>query len=77
MSHFLLIYDRSAGQLLREQVFTASEEAMAARFAAEREFLGQDEIEIVAVSAESEADLRRTHGRYFLDLTGLVDRSLT
>jgi hypothetical protein len=47
---------------------------MRARFAAEDEFAGRPEIEIVALVAESEDDLLVTHGRYFLSLTELADR---
>ena len=74
MSHFLLVYDRDAGRLVRKQRYESSADAMRARFAAESEFAGRPEIEIVALGAESEEDLRVTHGRYFLSLTELVDR---
>ncbi len=47
---------------------------MKARFRAEAEFRGRPEIEIVALSAESEDDLKRTHGRYFFTLAELADR---
>ena len=47
---------------------------MRARFAAESEFSGKPEIEIVALVAESEAAARFTHGRYFLGLAELADR---
>jgi hypothetical protein len=74
MSHFLLVYDRSAGRLVRQQEFDTSGEAMRARFAAESEFRGRPEVEIVALSAASEAELKRTHGRYFFSLTELAGR---
>jgi hypothetical protein len=74
MAHFLLIYDRDAGRLVRQQRYDGGPEAMRARFAAETEFAGHPEIEIVALVAESEAALRATHGRYFLSLTELADR---
>ena len=74
MAHFLLIYDRDAGQLVRQEEFEASSDALRARFAAETEFGRRPEIEIVALSAESEASLRMTHGRYFFGLTELADR---
>jgi hypothetical protein len=74
VSHFLLIYDRDAGQLLRKQRYEIGADAMRARFAAEGEFAGRPEIEIVALVAESEDDLLVTHGRYFLGLTELADR---
>lgn len=74
MTHFLLVYDRDAGTLVRKQVFAARADAMQARFRAESEFGGRREIEIVALDAESEEELQRTHGRYFLGLTELADR---
>jgi hypothetical protein len=74
VTHFLLVYDRGAGELLRKQVFDERADAMQARFRAESEFDGRREIEIVALDAESEDELRRTHGRYFLALTELADR---
>jgi len=74
MSHFLLVYDRDAGLLLRKQRYEIGADAMRARFAAEGEFAGRPEVEIVALGADSEDDLLVTHGRYFLSLTELADR---
>jgi hypothetical protein len=74
VAHFLIVYDRDAGQLMRQMRFETSAEAMQARFAAETEFRGQSEIEVVALVAESEDALRRTHARYFLDLAALGER---
>lgn len=74
MAHFLLIYNRNAGQLVRQEVYETSADAMHARFAAETEFAGKPEIEIVALVAESEEAARVTHGRYFLGLTELANR---
>jgi hypothetical protein len=74
MAHFLLIYDRAAGQLVRQQRYADAAAAIAGRFAAEKEFAQQPQIEIVAVTAESEDELRTTHGRYFFDLNELAAR---
>jgi hypothetical protein len=74
VAHLLLIYDRDAGQLVRQASYETSVAAMHARFAAETEFAGKPEIEIVALVAESEEAARVTHGRYFLGLTELADR---
>jgi hypothetical protein len=74
VAHFLLVYDRNAGRLIRTERFDADSEALQARFDAEREFRGRPEVEIVALTAESEEDLLRTHGRYFLGLSQLVER---
>jgi len=74
MSHFLLVYDRDAGLLVREQRYESGADAMRARFAAESEFAERPEIEVVALVAESEEDLLVTHGRYFLGLAELAER---
>jgi hypothetical protein len=74
VAYFLLVYDRDAGRLIRLERFRADAEALDARFRAESEFRGRSEVEIVAMTAESEDELKRTHGRYFFDLTQLVDR---
>jgi hypothetical protein len=74
MAHFLLVYDRNAGRLIRQQQFADAGAAFAARFVAEGEFAGRREVEIVALTADSEEDLRTTHGRYFLDLDELAAR---
>lgn len=74
MAHFLIVYDRAAGELVRQMRFETSADAMQARFAAETEFRGRPEIEVVALVAESEEGLRRTHARYFMDLSALGER---
>jgi len=74
MAHFLLIYDRTAGQLLLKEEFATNAEALAARFAAEDEYGVQPNIEILAVSAASESELKNSHGRYFLSSQELGER---
>jgi hypothetical protein len=74
MAHFLLIYDRDAGRLVRNEEHVNAAAAFAGRVLAETEFANQPDIEIVAVTAESEDELRATHGRYFLDLSELAAR---
>jgi hypothetical protein len=74
MAHFLLIYDRAAGKLLRQERFATEAEALHARFAAEAEVGVQPDIEVLAISAESEEELRRSHGRYFLTSEELGER---
>jgi hypothetical protein len=74
VAHFLLIYDRSAGQLLLKEEFATNAAALATRFAAEAEYGVQTNIEILAVSAASEADLKKSHGRYFLSSQELGER---
>ena len=72
VAHFLLIYDRKAGKLLRMQEFASSAEALDVRFAAERENDLDPNVEVVVISAASEAALRQSHGRYFLTNEQLV-----
>jgi hypothetical protein len=74
VSHFLLVYDRSKGELLAQERFDTAAGAMAARRKAESAHRGSDGIEVVALSAESEEALRETHARYFLGLKELVAR---
>ncbi|TDQ53767.1 hypothetical protein [Actinorugispora endophytica] len=73
MTNFLLVYDRSRGELLRETEFDNTREAMRARFAAEDAYQGQN-IEVVVLSAQSRDDLLQTHGRYFLSMNQLIER---
>jgi hypothetical protein len=71
---FLLVYDRAAGRLLREQVFASREDALHARFAAEKQYRGQEgQVEVVALEAASREALLRTHGRYFMSLDELAE----
>lgn len=56
------------------QRYDTGSAAMEARFSTEAEFKGDANVEIVALAAASEADLRRTHGRYFLGLSELAAR---
>lgn len=72
MNHYLVVYDRSKGQVLRHKLFPDRNDALAARFAAEREHTGEENIEVVVLGARSWADVKRTHGRYFKDLGQLA-----
>lgn len=72
MSHFLLVYDQRAGHLLRMDSYKTSAEAMRARFRAEDGYRERAGIEVVALSAASEDDLKKTHARYFTNLQDLA-----
>lgn len=63
--HFLLIYDLSAQQLVRQEEFADADEAVAAYAAAEREFGERSQLEIVLVGADSIETIRQTHAHYF------------
>ena len=74
--HYLLIYDRHQGKVIRQVPFSRADTALAARFDAEREFSGQPEIEIVVLGADSRQELIRTHSRYFKGLHELAETAL-
>jgi hypothetical protein len=74
--HYLLIYDRQQGKVTRQMSFSQADEALAARFDAEREFSGHPEVEIVVLGADSWEDLTRTHSRYFKGLHELAETAL-
>jgi hypothetical protein len=70
----LLVYDRAAGRLLREQVFEARDDALRARFVAEKQYRGLEaQVEVVVLGARSRDALLQTHGRYFLSLDELAE----
>lgn len=75
MKYFLLDYDHDT----REVTVTPIEdtgEALDAYARREGEVLGSSH-EVVLFYGESEDHLRRTHARYFLDLSEMADRILT
>jgi hypothetical protein len=72
VKHYLVVFDRSKGEVVRRKVFHDRNAALAARFAAEREHSGEPEIEVVVLGARSWADVQRTHGRYFKGLGQLA-----
>jgi hypothetical protein len=74
MTHVLLVYDRASGQLLRDDEFADSREALQARFRLERNYLARPDVEVVVLSAQSRADIERTHARYFMSLDALAAR---
>ena len=75
MRHYLVIYNRRAGEIVRHRRFSAAG-ALAARFAAEREFRDEPDIEIVVLGADSWDALKRTHSRYFKRVQDLAEDAL-
>ena len=71
--HVVLVYQRERGRLLLKESYADGDQAMRRRFDLEREpqYAG---MEIVVLSANSEATLRETHGRYFLTDAELIQR---
>jgi hypothetical protein len=76
MGHFLVIYDRRAGEIIRRGEFETGATALAARFDAEREFRGEPDIEVVVLGADSWDALEKTHARYFKNMRELVAMAL-
>ncbi len=72
---FLIQYDRRAGHIVRLERFTDDQQRLAADTRLELEIElrrhGQNH-EVVLLDAASEAALRKTHGRYFEDVQGLL-----
>lgn len=74
---FLIEYNRREGRLVTFKVFAESERSKAQDLRLEIELdLNRKKIdhEVVLLQAESEAALRRTHGRYFYDAQQLLER---
>jgi len=63
--HFLIVYDGRARRLLEARPFDDADEAATAYGLAERQHLGQSDIEIVLIGADSLETIRRTHGHHF------------
>ena len=73
---FLIEYDRSQGRIITFETFddSARQEAEDARLQLELELNRRGtEREVVLLEATTEEALRRTHRRYFEDLSGLVN----
>ena len=76
MQHYLVIYDRRRGVILRHRHFNAPGTALEARFQAELEFLAEPDVEIVVLGAESWDALQGTHSRYFKPVQKLAEAAL-
>ena len=73
---FLIEYNRRQGRLVTFKVFAESERSKAQDLRLEIELdLNRRNVdhEVVLLEAESEAAIRRTHGRYFYDLRQLLE----
>lgn len=71
--HFVLVYDQRLGRLIAPlEEFSDSAVGMQRRFDLERKHRHETTIEVVMLSAESEAQIRRTHARYFESLEELI-----
>ncbi len=77
MMIYLIEYNRPEGRLVTFKVFAESERSKAETLRFEIELdLNRRKVdhEVVLLLAESEAALRRTHGRYFYDAQQLLER---
>lgn len=72
MRHFLLVFDRKQGRVLREETFEDERAALAERFRTERLHKDQPDIEVVVLGADSAEALRRTHARYFMSVSEIA-----
>ena len=74
---FLIEYDRKKGRIVSMNSFDDSERVKAEDRRLELELslnANGVEHEVVLLQAKSEAAIRLTHGRYFYDLSELIDR---
>jgi len=72
---FLIQYDRRAGRIVRMERFTNDQRDLAAKTRLDLELELQHRRishEVVLLDAASEEALRKTHGRYFEDIEGLL-----
>lgn len=72
MKHYLVVFDRSKGEVLQHTFYGDRNDALADRFKEERKFTENPDIEVVVLGARSWADVKRTHGRYFKGLGQLA-----
>jgi hypothetical protein len=72
MKHFLLVYDRQEGKLVREEMFEVGEQALDRRFELELELQSRKDLEVVVLTAPSREALLATHARYFRTLGELA-----
>src|SRR5262245_33677050 len=66
MSHILLVYRRSRGELMQTEEFGSdSFAAMKRRHELEKQHRSDPDVEVVVLSGESPEAIKRTHARYF------------
>ena len=72
MKHYLVVFNRSKGAIVRRHYYPERADALKARFAAEREFRDDPDIEVVVLGGGSWAAVEKTHARYFKGLGQLT-----
>lgn len=65
MRHYLVVFDRRMGQIVRSMEYAQASDALSGRFEAEAEFRSDRNIEVVVLGAKSWDALQTTHARYF------------
>lgn len=67
MTYFVLAFRRGRGELIERHDFTVAErdQAWMLRDQLALRYARDSDVEVVLLGAESEAELRKTHGRYF------------
>jgi broad specificity phosphatase PhoE len=78
MSYFLVVYDRSTGELRELTEFGEDQADHAAQARLDRELAERThpEVEVVVVASPSRAALERTHARYFKTVSELTATGL-
>jgi hypothetical protein len=72
VTHFLIVFDRRQGRVLREEPYDDHRDALDERFRIEKQHKGDPDIEVVVLSAASAEALRHTHARYFMTLSEIA-----
>jgi hypothetical protein len=69
MMLFVLAYRRSSGVIIDRTEFPADQRgpALSCRDDLIRRYLSDPDVEVVMLGSDSEAMLRKTHGRYFVN----------
>ncbi|WP_030442811.1 hypothetical protein [Actinoplanes subtropicus] len=76
MRHYLVVFNRREGSIVRFAEFERANDALTARFEAEYEFMNDTAIEVVVLGAASREALQRTHGRYFQGVREMASTAL-
>ena len=71
--HFLLVFNRTTGELVSIDKFGEQDLATTALSLLERSHEGEDQIEVVQLSADSIETLKKTHGHYFSGMESIPD----
>jgi hypothetical protein len=66
IQHFLLVFDHTAGHLIRSEAFGEdADSAMAAYASTEASYGTRKDVEVVLIGSDSFETVKRTHANYF------------